>query len=276
MHPFLDHPGPIPFAHRGGADTHPENTMAAFEAAVALGFRYLETDVHATADGILLAFHDDELDRVTDGAGVVARLPWAEVSRARVAGSEPIVRFDELLEAWPDLRINVEPKHDDAVLPLIRAIREHRAVDRVCVGAFVDGRLAAIRDAFGEAICTSLGPREVVALRVASWGGPLGRSAIRSLRRRIRGQCVQVPLRSGRVGLVDRTLLAAAHAARLPVHVWTVDERDEMERLLEMGVDGLMSDRPALLREVLLARGEWHGAGEEQARGSRIGPPGTA
>lgn len=261
MHPFLDHPGPIPFAHRGGADTHPENTMAAFEAAVALGFRYVETDVHATADGVLLAFHDDALDRVTDRSGVVADLPWADVSRARVAGTERIVRFDELLEAWHDLRINVEPKHDDAVMPLIRAIRAHGAADRICVGAFVDARLAEVRAAFGASICTSLGPREVLALRVASWGGPVGRGAVRSLRRGIRGQCVQVPLRSGRVGLVDRALLAAAHAARLPVHVWTVDERDEMERLLGMGVDGIMSDRPALLREVLLARGEWHGNG---------------
>jgi glycerophosphoryl diester phosphodiesterase len=276
MHPFLDHPGPIPFAHRGGAERYPENTMAAFEAAVALGFGYVETDVHATADGVLLAFHDDELDRVTDRTGVVADLPWADVSQARVAGTERIVLFEELLDAWPDLRINVEPKHDDAVIPLIRAIREHDAADRICVGAFADARLAAVREAFGAAICTSLGPREVLALRIASWGGPVARGAMRSVRRRIAGQCVQVPVRSRRVGLVDSRLLTAAHAVRLPVHVWTVNERDELERLLDLGVDGIMSDRPALLRDVLVARGKWRGRAEWPAAESGTDAPGTA
>ena len=86
---FLDHPGPIAFAHRGGAGDWPENTMPAFAGAVALGYRYVETDVHVTADGVLLAFHDDRLDRVTDRAGVVRELPWSEVRQARVDGSSP-------------------------------------------------------------------------------------------------------------------------------------------------------------------------------------------
>ena len=92
-HPYLDHPGPIPFAHRGGAEVHPENTMEAFAAAVDLGYRYLETDVHVTTDGVLIAFHDDRLDRVTDRQGLVAELSWPEVREARVAGREPIVEF---------------------------------------------------------------------------------------------------------------------------------------------------------------------------------------
>src|SRR5918993_4898921 len=101
MHPFLDHPGPIPWAHRGGAGTWPENTMPAFEGAVALGYRYLETDVHVTADGVLVAFHDDVLDRVTDRTGVIAELPWSEVQQARVAGTEPIPLFADLLSSFP-------------------------------------------------------------------------------------------------------------------------------------------------------------------------------
>ncbi|HSO29712.1 MAG TPA: glycerophosphodiester phosphodiesterase family protein, partial [Candidatus Sulfomarinibacteraceae bacterium] len=169
-HPFLDHPGPIPFAHRGGAEAHPENTMVAFASAVALGYRYLETDVHVTSDGVLVAFHDDRLDRVTDRRGIVAELPWAEVRRARVAGREPIARFAELLAAFPDVRINVEPKHDAAVPALIRAIRETGALERVCVGSFSDRRLSAVRDALGQDACTSLGPREILALRLGAWG----------------------------------------------------------------------------------------------------------
>jgi glycerophosphoryl diester phosphodiesterase len=253
VHPFLDHPGPIPFAHRGGAGDHPENTMAAFGAAVALGYRYVETDVQATSDGVLLAFHDDHLDRATDRRGTIARLPYAVVAQARVDGREPIARLDELFEAWPDLRVNVEPKHDDAVAPLAAAIRRHGALDRVCVASFSMRRLARLRRALGPRLCSALGPPEVVALRAAAWGLP---GAAR-LARRGGGACLQVPLRNGRLPLVDERMIGAAHGAGLPVHVWTVDEPSDMERLLDRGVDGLMTDRPAALRDVLRRRGAW-------------------
>jgi glycerophosphoryl diester phosphodiesterase len=253
-HPFLDHPGPIPFAHRGGAEIHPENTMVAFASAVALGYRYLETDVHLTADGVLIAFHDDRLDRVTDRRGIVAELPWSEVRRARVAGREPIVEFAELLAAFPAARINVEPKHDAAVPALVREIREAGALERVCVGSFSDRRLTAVRDALGPDACTSLGPREIMALRFGAWGARplLGRL------RRGPGRCVQVPLRGRGLPLVEPRLVAAAHDLGLPVHVWTVNDPAEIRRLLDLGVDGLMSDRPGVLRDELAARGQWH------------------
>jgi glycerophosphoryl diester phosphodiesterase len=255
-HPFLGHPGPIAFAHRGGAEIHPENTMVAFASAIALGYRYLETDVHVTADGVLIAFHDDRLDRVTDRRGIVAELPWTEVRRARVAGREPIVAFAELLAAFPDARVNVEPKHDAAVPALVRAIREAGAMERVCVGSFSDRRLAAVREALGPGACTSLGPREILALRLGAWGaGPL----LAGLRRRP-GRCVQVPLRGRGLPLIEPRLIAAAHDLGLPVHVWTVNDPAEMRRLLDLGVDGLMSDVPGVLRDELAARGQWHPA----------------
>jgi glycerophosphoryl diester phosphodiesterase len=256
-HPFLDQPGPIAFAHRGGAEVHPENTLVAFAAAVDLGYRYLETDVHATADGVLIAFHDDRLDRVTDRRGVVAELPWSEVRQARVAGREPIIRFDELLEAFPEARFNVEPKHDAAVAPLVAAIRRLAALDRVCVGSFSDHRLAEVRRALGPEACTSLGTSEVAALRLGAWGlGPF-----RDLLARRPGLCAQIPRRGYGVALVGTALIRTAHDLGLPVHVWTINEPAEMTRLLDLGVDGLMSDRPAVLRDVLLARGAWHAAG---------------
>ena len=113
--PFLDHPGVLAFAHRGGASDQPENTMPAFEHAVSMGYRYLETDVHRTSDGVLLAFHDDQLDRVTDGHGVVADLPYRSVRTALVDGREPIPLLEDLLGAFPDVRGNIDPKHDGAV-----------------------------------------------------------------------------------------------------------------------------------------------------------------
>ena len=120
---FLTGPTPLAFAHRGFAPDGAENSMAAFARAVGLGYRYLETDVHITADGVLLAFHDDVLDRVTDRVGIIAELPWAQVRRAMVDGREPIPRFEDLLGAFPEARINVDPKHDAACEPLADAIR---------------------------------------------------------------------------------------------------------------------------------------------------------
>ena len=250
--PFLDSPGVLAFAHRGahGPDAGgvAENTMAAFEAAVGLGYRYVETDVHRTADGVLVAFHDERLDRVTDRTGAIAELPWSAVREARLAGGEGVPLFEDLLGSWPDLRVNVDPKSDAAVVPLAEAIERTGSLDRVCAGSFSGRRLTRLRRRLGPRLCTSLGPLGTVQLRVASLGVPVGPVA---------AACAQVPVRRGPVPVVDRRFVAAAHRRALQVHVWTIDERGEMERLLDLGVDGLMTDRPAVLKDVLVARGAW-------------------
>ena len=248
--PFLDWPGPLPFAHRGGASEAPENTMPAFAHAVGLGYRYLETDVHATRDGVLVAFHDDKLDRVTDRRGRLADLDWAEVRRALVDGREPIPLLEDLLGAWPDVRVNIDPKHDAAVEPLAAVLQRTGAIDRVCIGAFSDRRLARIRALVGPGLCTSLGPRQVAVLSAVAAGGG-GRGG------RLVAPCAQVPARAGRVPVVTGRFVEAAHHRGLQVHVWTIDDPAEMERLLDLGVDGLMTDRPQVLKEVLERRGEW-------------------
>jgi glycerophosphoryl diester phosphodiesterase len=248
--PFLDHPGVLAFAHRGGALEHApfENTLHAFEAAVALGYHYLETDVHATTDGALLAFHDDILDRVTDRAGRIADLSYREVSEAKVGGQEPIPLLEDLLGTFPQVRVNIDPKDDRAVEPLARVIRRTGSEDRVCCGSFSDKRLAKLRALIGPRLCTSLGPKGTARLRGASYGVPAGR---------LPAPCVQVPHRyRGRV-LTDERFVETAHRLGLQVHVWTVDDEDEMTELLDRGVDGLMTDRPTLLRDVLVARGAW-------------------
>jgi len=245
---FLDWDGPIPFAHRGGASEVPENTLPAFEHAVRLGYRYVETDVHVTADGVLLAFHDDVLDRVTDRTGVTAELPYSVVAEARVDGAEPIPRFEELLGAFPDLRVNVDPKHDEAVEPLAEVLRRAGAVDRVCVGAFSDERLERIRG-LCPGICTSLGPAGTMQLGLAAAGqGDIGE---------LPAPCAQVPPAYGDTAIVTEAFVAEAHRRGMQVHVWTIDDADEMAALLDLGVDGVMTDRPAVLRSVLEGRGQW-------------------
>ncbi len=248
---YLDAPTPLAMAHRGGAIEHLENTLPAFQACVDLGYRYLETDVQITADGTLLAFHDATLERVTDRTGRVDALPWSELAEARIGGREPIVRLEDLLGAWPDVRFNLDIKAPGVLAPLVRLVQRMGVADRICLGSFSDARVAAARRLFGPSVCTSLGPRGVAALRLSSYS-PRAAGLVR-----IQAGCAQVPLQLGGRALVDERFLAAAHARGLQVHVWTVDDPDEVRAMLDLGVDGIMTDRPAMLREVLEERGQW-------------------
>jgi len=251
VYAFLDAPGPIGFAHRGGAAAGFENSLAAFAGAVDRGYRYLETDVHATSDGVLLAFHDTTLDRVTDMSGLVARLPWSTVSRARIGGREPIPLLEDLLGTWPDIRLNIDLKSAGALAPLAAVIRRANALDRVCVASFSERRLAAARRELGPRLCTSLGTRGVVLLRAAATSPRVAVLAPRGV------PCAQVPDRVGRLRVVTPRLVELAHARGQRVHVWTVDDEEDMNRLLDLGVDGIMTDRIEALRDVLRERGHW-------------------
>ena len=253
-YPYFDQATPLALAHRGGSTYAPnvgrENTVHAFRQAVDLGYRYLETDVHATADGQLVAFHDDVLDRVTDARGAIAELPWGEISAARIHGVDAVPTMDELFETFPDARFNIDIKAPGAIGPLVDAIRRHDAIDRVCIGSFDDARLRLVRRALGPRLATSAGPRDVALTRL------LPRVVTRLLRSP--SQALQIPV-SQRVGrasitLVTPRLVAAAHALGKQVHVWTIDDPDEMHRLLDLGVDGIVTDRIDILRDVLAER----------------------
>lgn len=248
---YLDGPTPLAMAHRGGAIEHLENTMPAFEACVAMGYRYLETDVRATADGVLVAFHDPGLERVTDSTGRIDQLSWSQVAQARIGGREPIVRLEDLLGAWSDVRFNIDIKAAGVIAPLVRTVRRMKVTERICLASFSDARVAAARRVFGPTVCTALGPRGIAALRLSSYS-PRAAGLVR-----IAAGCAQVPLQLGGRALVDERFIAAAHARGLQVHVWTVDTVEESAALLGSGVDGLMTDRPAMLRELLQQRGQW-------------------
>lgn len=224
--------------------------MRAFANAVELGYRYLETDVHSTADGVLVAFHDDTLDRVTDRNGRIADLPWSEVSRARIGGREPIPRLEEILDAWPRVRVNIDVKEAQAIAPLAAVVGRTNAEERVCVGSFSWSRMRQARRALGPGVATSFTPLDVLLLMI-----PLPLGAL------IAGApCVQVPARRDGLRIVTRPFVERAHRMGRQVHVWTVDDAAEMRELLDLGVDGLMSDRIDVLRDVLAERGRGPGA----------------
>lgn len=254
---FLDHDGPIAFAHRGGAAAGYENSMRAFSRAIDLGYRYLETDVHATSDAVLLAFHDHRLDRVTDAVGRIAELAWSQVRHARIGGAEPIPLLEDLLGTWPDIRVNVDVKHPAAVAPLVDAIRRTGSIDRVCVASFSQRRVAAVRRALGPRLCTALGPREVARLWLAAAVTRAAPGLGRVTSTAPPAPCVQVPDTLRRLRVVTPGLVDLAHRRGQRVHVWTVDDAPAMSRLLDLGVDGLMTDHLETLRDVLRARGQW-------------------
>jgi glycerophosphoryl diester phosphodiesterase len=247
---FLDAATPLAFAHRGGAAAGDENTAEAFGRAVALGYRYLETDVHATADGVPVVFHDETLARLTGEPGEIKDLTWADLSRVRVAGASAVPRLEDMLDAWPAVRFNIDVKADPAVAPVVAAIRRTGVERRVLLASFSDTRLKQVRSLAGPEVATSLGLRSVIRLRAASLIG---------MRLRLPPSvvAVQVPVRHGRLTVVDRRFIAYAHRLGLQVHVWTIDDPAEMTRLLDLGVDGIMTDEIETLRDVFAARGWW-------------------
>ncbi|WP_370289153.1 glycerophosphodiester phosphodiesterase family protein [Nocardioides sp.] len=256
--PYLEPGRIIAFAHRGGS-YHPEiegleNTMAAFAHAWALGYDYLETDVHLTADGVLLAFHDDVLDRVSDRVGAVGDATLAEVREARIGGREQIPTLVELFDAFPEARFNIDLKADAAVGPLAALVLERGLEGRVLIGSFSRRRLREFRRLTSGQVATSADPLQVALYRF---------SPTAAIARVLAGgsfAALQVPHRRGRVVVTTPGLVRRAHRNGVAVHVWTVDDPDEMGELLDRGVDGLFTDRTDVLKDVLQARGQWWSA----------------
>ena len=245
---YLDVPRPFVMAHRGFSPDGLENSMAAFRAAVDLGVSHLETDVHATSDGVLVAFHDDRLDRLTDGRGRIAALPYAQVRRARIGGTEPIPSLEEVLEAFPRTRINIDVKATSAVRPLVRLLRRTRAYDRVCVASFSDLRRRLVQTRLAQPVAASPGRTLLTAYWAAGRLPGAGRPVRPWLARRV--ACLQVPPQAGPMR-VDRAFTEAAHAAGLQVHVWTVNDPEVMRRLVADGVDAIITDRADLALQVV-------------------------
>lgn len=246
MHPYLSGDRPIAIAHRGGALEAPENTMEAFVAAVELGYRYLETDAQLTADGVVVGFHDGVLDRVSDEEGAISEWKWADLQSVVIEGKGRIASVAELFERFPDSRFNIDAKSDVVVEPLIDAITTADAYDRVCVGSFSDARLHRARALATGNLCTSLGPKAIAAQMLRSYGLPVPRPA---------GNAIQIPIVEKGIPVFSERLLRKCQRDGLAVHLWTINDEDEMIRLLDLGVDGIMTDTPTVLKQIFESQG---------------------
>lgn len=247
-------PGPLAIAHRGGAALAPENTLDAFERSVALGVRYLETDVRLTADGELVCFHDEQLEARTTGWGRVADRTLAELRAVLVRGPEgrlaPVPTLAEALDAFPEACFTVDLKDQAAIAPMARLLQDPERARRVCVAGAWDGWLQLLRSQAPH-VQTALGWRSLTTLISMSRAGVPVPAAM------VQGRFAHVPLHLGRLPVHSARLVRLAHRLGVRVVVWTVDDPALMHELLDSGVDGIITDRPDVLREVLLARQAW-------------------
>jgi glycerophosphoryl diester phosphodiesterase len=249
-HPFFEHGRPLALAHQGGAKEALDNSSEAFANAHELGYRYLDIDLQVTSDGVVIAHHDDTLERVTGLTGAVAERSWAELSEARLPNGEPLALFDDLCDSYPDAYWNIELKSDHAIGPTVDLIRRRDLGPRVCLSTFSDMRMWKLRRAVsGLGSATSTPKYATLWLRVTSYISflPYRRSADVS----------QAPVERKGIPILDERFVRRAHDKGVAVIAWTIDAPAEMHRLLDLGVDGINSDVPTTLKSVLQERGEW-------------------
>jgi len=246
---------PIRFAHRGSRILWPENTMHAFAGAVeGLGYNYLEIDVRLTSDHVPVIFHDAKLKRTTSGEGKIAEHTLAEVQALDAAylfdsdNDYPlrgtgigISTLEELYGTWPDVRLNIDLKAPGEEWAVAEVIRAFDAEHRTLIGSFNDRRIARFRRITRGRVAVSAGPTSAASMYVASRRG-------RTIHRKI--QAYQLPF-DYRGASIDDKIIDAVHRAGAHIHLWTVNEPGDMRRFIDMGVDGIVTDRPDLLNEVL-------------------------
>ena len=251
-HPYFGEEGGVAaLAHRGFSPSGLENSLSAFQAAVDLGYRWVETDAHGTADGVAVALHDATLDRTTDGTGRVCELTWSVVSRARIGGIEPVPLLEDVLGTWPELRVNVDVKERSGIGPVADAIERTASHDRVCVASFSAARRDATVARLSRPVATAAATAEGAAFIASGRTGRMPGWAVRRI------DAFQVPWRIRERPVLTERHVLGAHRLGRQVHVWTVNDAASMRALLDLGVDGIISDRADVLRDVLTERGLW-------------------
>ena len=238
----------LAFAHRGGNEFAPENSFRAFKSAVDIGYKYLETDVHLTKDGFLIAFHDDTLDRVTNKSGLIRDLTLSEIKKAKIAGTDEIPLLSELLNSFTDCFFNIDCKVDETVQPLINLINNKDFINRVCIGSFSQKRINFIRKSLGKEVKTSMGPAEVILSKFLSYT---------SLGYNFKSSYTSIPIRRYGINLLDERNINYLKSNNQKVIAWTINDEDQMKMLINIGIDGIMTDNLTLLKKVLIEESLW-------------------
>lgn len=246
---FLDGAPPRSIAHRGLALGVAENTLEAFAAALEAGADILETDVHASSDGVAVICHDDDLSRIAGVDAPVERLSLSRLRELELVGGGRLATLVDALGRFPHARFNIDIKTGAALSPAVEEIRRSGAENRVLITSFAQRRRRRAVRALPSAATSASTPGVALALIGSRLrAAPVVRLALRKV------DAVQVPRRHGPVTVVSPAFVRAVHQAGREVHVWTVNTPEEMDELLEMGVDGIVTDRCDLLADVFAGR----------------------
>jgi len=241
IHPYLNQSGVSISAHRGGSEEAPENTLESFSYAIGLGSSYIETDVQLSADGIPYIFHDDDLSRLLNMEVKFNSLHSDQIEKLKLFESYQIPKLETALTQFPNALFQIDLKTDEVALPAMKVIENLNAFDRICIASFSSNRLQKVRKKFPDT-CLSMGPKEILKLLLASFG---------LYNKTIYGDCLQVPIYHYGIKLVTRRFVKYVQSIGLKIHVWTINDKNTMRKLIDLGVDGIITDRPKLLKEVL-------------------------
>lgn len=241
IHPYLNQSGVSISAHRGGSEEAPENTLESFSYAIGLGSSYIETDVQLSADGIPYIFHDDDLSRLLNMEVKFNSLHSDQIEKLKLFESYQIPKLETALTQFPNALFQIDLKTDEVALPAMKVIENLNAFERICIASFSSNRLQKVRKKFPDT-CLSMGPKEILKLLLASFG---------LYNKTIYGDCLQVPIYHYGIKLVTRRFVKYVQSIGLKIHVWTINDENTMRKLIDLGVDGIITDRPKLLKEVL-------------------------
>tara|TARA_X000001036_G_scaffold77964_1_gene69655 strand:- start:4090 stop:4824 length:735 start_codon:yes stop_codon:yes gene_type:complete len=241
LHPYLKTPGVAISAHRGGSMEAPENTLESFKYSLELGCAYIETDVQLSSDGIPYIFHDDDLSRLLGKDVAFNSLHSSEIQNLKLFESFDIPTLETALTTFPDALFQIDLKTDEVAIPAMKIIETLEAFDRVCIASFSSKRLALINEMYPH-VCLSMGPKEILKLLLASYG---------LYKKKVPGNCLQVPIYQYGIKLVTKRFIQYVQNIGLKIHVWTINDVNEMQQLISLGVDGIITDRPKELKKLL-------------------------
>ena len=236
------------FAHRGGTEFAPENTFEAFSNAFEIGYKFLETDVHINADGELMAFHDSTIDRVTNYEGELKNFTSNQLKKIKINDKFNIPFLADLIEAFPSIFFSVDMKSDDTVIPLIKLVNRMGVKDRICFASFNQNRLKYVRDEYLNKCITSLGPNEIAQTKLFSI---LGKKI------HIKSKIASLPTSKYKIQLLNKSHIEFLKSLNIKVIAWTINKSEEMKHLINMGVDGIMTDNISSLKKILIKKNLW-------------------
>ena len=241
MKDYLNYKGLAVLAHRGGAIESHENTLESFDYSIGLGCKFIETDVQLSSDGIPYIFHDDDLRRLTGKSNSFNSYPSTEIDNIKLFNKFKIPTLEETLSTFPNTHFQIDFKSDEVVLPAIEIIKKTGSVNRVCIASFNSDRLKVVRHELPD-VCLSMGPREVLALLLKSYG--LNKNDIP-------GDCLQIPIYKYGLKLVTKRFVDFVHSQDLKIMVWTINDKKNMDYLISLGVDGIITDKPKFLFDLI-------------------------